>query len=268
MEPWEYSYIQRKLLKLTGIDLSCYKSAQMGRRLTAYLARSGQSSWPRFFRAIEHDSAEIAKLEEYLTINVSSFFRDHERYQHLQTAILPALLRERPNLRVWSAGCSRGHEPYSLAILLAEIAGSYQRHQILGTDIDRAVLEAATAGGPYLPSEVAAVPEKLRSQYMRAEHGSYWVTRQLQQQVLFRRHDLLADPFGSAFDLIICRNVVIYFTSEVKDRLYRRFRDALRPGGVLFVGGTEIVSCAADLGLQLAGPSFYRRVDRSPTARQ
>jgi chemotaxis protein methyltransferase CheR len=120
------------------------------------------------------------------------------------------------------------------------------------------VLEAATAGGPYPPNEVAAVPEELRSQYLRVEHDLYWMRRQIQQKVVFRRHDLLAEPFQSAFDLIICRNVVIYFTSEVKDRLYRRFRDALRPGGVLFVGGTEIVHCAADIGLQLVGPSFYR----------
>ncbi|MFL5807622.1 MAG: CheR family methyltransferase [Roseiflexaceae bacterium] len=258
MEPWEYSYIQRKLRELMGIDLSCYKNAQMERRLAAYLARSGQSSWPRFFRVIEHNPAEIARLEEYLTINVSSFFRDVERYQQLQTVILPALLRDRPNLRVWSAGCSRGHEPYSLAMLLAEMSGLYRRHQILGTDIDRAVLEAATAGGPYPPNEVAAVPEELRSQYLRVEHGHYWMRRQIQQKVVFRRHDLLAEPFQSAFDLIICRNVVIYFTSEVKDRLYRCFRDALRPGGVLFVGGTEIVHCAVGIGLQLVGPSFYR----------
>jgi chemotaxis protein methyltransferase CheR len=96
------------------------------------------------------------------------------------------------------------------------------------------------------------------------EHGDYWVTRQIQQKVTFRRHDLLVDPFESGFDLIICRNVVIYFTAEVKDRLYRRFRDALRPGGVLFVGGTEVVSRAADLGLQSMGLSFYRHIEISP----
>src|SRR5262245_44712847 len=123
MEPWEYSYIQRKLLELTGIDLKSYKSAQMERRLAAYLARSGQSSWPGFFRAIANNPAEIAKLEQYLTIDVSSFFRDSERYGHLQTAILPALLHYRPSLRIWSAGCSRGHEPYSLAMVLTEMTG-------------------------------------------------------------------------------------------------------------------------------------------------
>ena len=266
MEPWEYSYIQRKLRELIGIDLSYYKNAQMERRLAAYLARSNQSSWPRFFRTIEHNPAEIARLEEYLTINVSSFFRDFERYQHLWTVILPALLHDRPNLRAWSAGCSRGHEPYSLAMLLAETSGPYRQHQILGTDIDRSVLEAATAGGPYPPNEVAAMPEDVRNQYLRAEHGHYWVTGQIRRKVIFSRHDLLADPFQSALDLIICRNVVIYFTPEVKDRLYRSFRDALRPGGVLFVGGTEIVHGAADIGLQLIGPSFYRRVDIPPTA--
>jgi chemotaxis protein methyltransferase CheR len=79
--------------------------------------------------------------------------------------------------------------------------------------------------------------------------------------VIFRRHNLLIDPFESGFDLIVCRNVVIYFTAEVKNHLYRRFRDALRPGGVLFVGGTEVVSSIAGLGLQLVSPSFYRRVD-------
>jgi chemotaxis protein methyltransferase CheR len=259
MEAREYIYIQRKILKLIGVDLNCYKSPQMKRRLKVYLVRSGHSNWPNFFRATQNDPLELGKLKDYLTINVSSFFRDPEKFEYLRESVLPDLLRGHPRLHVWSAGCSRGHEPYSLAIMLAEATGPYCRHPILATDIDRSALEWARAGGPYLTNEMTNVPPPLLSRYFKAHDESYYVTEYLRRRITFRQHNLLADPIASRFDLIVCRNVVIYFTPEVKERLYRLFHDALRPGGVLFMGGTEVLSKAADIGFETVGISFYRR---------
>jgi chemotaxis protein methyltransferase CheR len=280
METWEYSLVKREILSLTGVDLNAYKTQQMQRRLNAYLQRSNHSSWSDFFKSTRNNASEISKLKDYLTINVTSFFRDREKFGYLQKTILPELLRRRSQLRVWSAGCSRGHEPYSLAIILAEIAGYYRRHEILATDIDRATLEWAKAGGPYSSDEVANLPESLLRRYFRLGEGSYYVTEDLRRRVTFCEHNLLSGAFPASgnrhsasganergFDLIVCRNVVIYFTAEVKDRLYQFFYDALRPGGILFVGGTEIVSKASTIGFETAGISFYRRngVGRVPT---
>lgn len=195
--------------------------------------------------------------KDYLTINVSSFFRAPEKFRHLRESIIPELLRGHPRLRVGSAGCSHGHEPYSLA----EAAGFYRRHHILVTDIDGSALERAQAGGPYSADEVAKVPPALLSRYFRVQNDGYYVIQSLRRRITFPYHNLLADPFESGFDLIVCRNVVIYFAPEVKEPLYKRLHDALRPGGVLFVGGTEVISKASDMGFETAGISFYRRHD-------
>jgi chemotaxis protein methyltransferase CheR len=266
MDPREYIFVKHKVLKLTGIDLSCYKTPQVQRRLRTYLLRSGHPNWHHFFRAVSDDPTAVGRLKDYLTINVSSFFRDREKFEYLQHTILPNLIHDRPRLRVWSAGCSHGHEPYSLAIMLAEATGLHRRHQILATDIDHSALARAQAGGPYSLEETKQLASPLLERYFKRTLGDdpdeeYFVIEHLRRRVTFDYLNLLIDPFGSDFDLIVCRNVVIYFTTEVKDHLYGRFHEALRPGGVLFVGGTEIVPQAAKLGFEPVGISFYRRRD-------
>ncbi|HET91786.1 MAG TPA: protein-glutamate O-methyltransferase CheR [Chloroflexi bacterium] len=259
IEAREYIFIKHKILTLTGVDLNCYKTPQVQRRLKTYLIRSGQTDWHRFFRDIRDDPTAVSKLKDYLTINVSSFFRDTDKFDYLQDTILPELLRGHRQLRVWSAGCSKGHEPYSLAMMLSEATGFYHQHYILATDIDRSALDHTEAGGPYTEEEVSKLPPSLLERYFRRADDGYYVIDRLPRQLTVRYQNLLSDPFEEAFDLIVCRNVVIYFTTEVKERLYRRFHQALRSGGILFVGGTEVIPKATDLGLETAGISFYRR---------
>lgn len=259
MENLEYNFVKKNILALTGVDLNGYKSQQMQRRLQTYLQRSNHSTWQSFFAAIRRDSTAVNKLRDYLTINVSSFFRDSEKFDYLRDNILPDLLNNRQTLRIWSAGCSRGYEPYSLAMMLAELGGNHRQHYILATDIDHSALAWSQAGGPYTSDELANMPASLQKRYFNLRNDRYYVTESLRGRITFRHHNLLADPFEQNFDLIVCRNVVIYFTTEVKDELYRRFSGALRPGGVLFVGGTEIVPKATEIGLKTVGISFYRR---------
>jgi chemotaxis protein methyltransferase CheR len=259
MEEQEYSFIKKEVMTLTGVDLNFYKDTQMQRRLNTFLLRSGQATWRDYFQNARKNAVELRKFKDYLTINVSSFFRDAEKYRYLKEVIFPELLRTSPKLRVWSAGCSRGQEPYSLAMMLAELTGDFKRHYILATDLDRTALDAAQAGGPYPPDDVTNVSDIQQKRYFTVKDGKYWVKEDLQSRINFRQHNLLADPFEKNFDLIICRNVVIYFTAPVKDILYRNFCNALRPAGIMFVGGTEIVPKAAELGLATAGISFYRR---------
>lgn len=259
MEAREYIFVKRKVLNLTGVDLDCYKTPQVQRRLKTYLLRSGHPNWPNYFRAVQTDLTELARLKDYLTINVSAFFRDDAKFAYLRERVLPGLLHHTPRLRVWSAGCSHGHEPYSLAITLANLAGLYRRHHILATDIDRSALERAEAGGPYSAQEVEKVPPQPLQRYFRERADGHYIIEGMRQRITFRCHNLLADPFEGTFDLIVCRNVVIYFTAEVKHRLYRQFHQALRPGGILFVGSTEIIPKAASAGFDSVGISFYRK---------
>lgn len=265
MEAHEYIYVKRKTFHLTGVNLDSYKSAQMQRRLATFLLRSGYANWPAFFRAIQNDQVRIDQFRDYLTINVSYFLRDSDKYQVLQERVLPELLRGHLNLQVWSAGCSRGQEPYSLAMVLAQVTSPYRPHQILATDLDGSALDHARAGGPFSAEELTPVPADWLQAYFTRREDGYWFTSRMQRKITFLRHNLMEDPFPKpacgegGFDLITCRNVVIYFTAEQKDRLYRRFRDVLRPGGVLFIGGTEVISRPADIGFENLDMSFYRR---------
>lgn len=265
MNDWEYTYVQKQILQLTSIDLQSYKAPQMQRRLDTYLKRSDYADWPRLFRAVRKSPTEIEKLKTYLTINVSSFFRDPHKYERLKKTILPQLLADRSVLRVWSAGCSRGQEAYSIAMLLSELCNrSEQSFRISATDIDKDALAWAKAGGPYLVDDVQHVSSYLRLQYFDVKDDNFWIKKPLQQHILFRPQNILSDTQFGMFDLIICRNVVIYFETEAKKKIYEKFYKALRPGGVLFVGGTEIVPNAKQLGFELAGLSFYRRVKTTP----
>lgn len=259
MQAKDYNFVKREVMTLTGIDLNFYKDVQMQRRLNTFLLRSKHNSWRNYFQVARTDSTELRKFRDYLTINVSSFFRDTGKYRALKEKIFPELLQGHPKLKVWSAGCSRGQEPYSIAMLLAELTGDFRRHYILATDLDRTALDAAQAGGPYTDDDVAHVSPLFLQQYFLTKGGKHWVNDDLKRRVTFRQRNLLADPFESNFDMIICRNVVIYFTGPVKDKLYQDFYKALRPGGILFVGGTEIVPKATEVGFQSAGISFYRR---------
>ena len=258
MQDQEYTYVKREIKSLVGVDLDCYKAPQVQRRLRIFLLRSGHQTWPDFFKGIRGDRDSLARLRDYLTINVSSFFRDEKKYEQLQTTILPELLKKRRQLRIWSAGCSRGQEPYTLAIALAEMTGPRTRHRILASDLDESALAIAKAGGPYTDDDVAGVGRLLNRYFEKREDGTY-CKPSLRERVTFRQQNLLADRFDADLDLIVCRNVVIYFTAEVKDRLYRQFHQALRPGGILFVGGTELVPKAREIGYESAGISFYRR---------
>ncbi|NOZ06598.1 MAG: protein-glutamate O-methyltransferase CheR [Chloroflexi bacterium] len=259
MEDREYVQLQRKVLALTGIDLQSYKSKQMRRRLDSLLRRSKFESWASYIRELERNEDTLQHFKDFITINVSSFFRDPQKFAYLQDKILPELLRTRQHLAVWSAGSSHGGEPYTLAMILTEMT-PHRPHRILGTDIDRLNLEKSKVGGPYGDDDVKTIPNALRRKYLVSRNGDgHYVAESLRRMVRFRYFNLLKDTMHNKFDLIVCRNVVIYFTDETKDKLYRSFYDALTPGGVLFVGGTEIVTKAQAIGFKSAGISFYRK---------
>lgn len=253
-----YQEFKEQASLLCGIDLSLYKSKQLDRRIHSLMSLWQVKDYDEYLRILKTDPQRFQIFLKKLTINVSEFFRNPECYFYLWEKVIPELLQENPNLKIWSAGCATGAEPYSVAIILKELA-VLDGADILATDIDGQVLQRAREG-VYSPNEVKSLPQELRERYFREEAGFYHLRPEIKNRVNFRRHNLLLDPFPIGLDLILCRNVVIYFTEEAKGELYYKFHRSLREGGYLLVGGTEPLLSYKQLGFETARYSFYKKV--------
>lgn len=258
MNDQEYQYLKGKILKLTNINLDSYKNQQMRRRLNMFFANTGAENIVDYGNKLERNQDMLQELRSFLTINVTEFFRDASSFEQLKTSILPQLLKNSPRLHIWSAGCSHGAEPYTIALILETIT-PYHNHRILATDIDVSALKRAKAGGPYGQEEVRNISSGLIRKYFSSSNGSYMISDKIRQRVEFRQQNLLCEEFKQGFDLIICRNVTIYFTDEAKKELNQKFFSALKYGGVLFIGGTEVMLDVASSGFKGMGVSFYQK---------
>lgn len=264
MNDQEYLYLKRKVLNLTNINLDGYKSQQMRRRLDMFVTRTQTKNVVDYCHMLKQDQEMLRKLQNFLTINVSEFFRDLSPFEQLKTLILPQLLKNVPILNIWSAGCSHGAEAYSIAMTVEDIS-HYHNHRILATDIDEEILKRAKAGGPYNSAEVKNIPSILLRKYLTCSNGDYMIADRMRRRVEFKQHDLLYNKFEKGFDLIVCRNVTIYFTDEAKRELNERFYHSLKDGGVLFIGGTEVMLEGNTVGFKRLGSSFYQKpVTSSP----
>jgi chemotaxis protein methyltransferase CheR len=258
-----YAQFQKTVQRLIGVDLASYRQGQMRRRLDALVTRVGAKGFGEYARLLERDPARLQEFRDYFTINVTEFFRDPDRFRFLETKVLPELLVKRMPLKVWSAACSIGAEPYSVATLLKEQAPALP-HKIIATDVDVTIVDRARRADKYVQAELKNIPQaRLDKAFIKAADGTYSVKPDVRQLVDVKIHNLLTAPPAQGFDLILCRNVVIYFTDDAKATLYDHLVGALRPGGVLFVGGTEMVASAHQLGLSSIGPSFYRKEEVS-----
>jgi chemotaxis protein methyltransferase CheR len=257
----EYLYLIKKIKELTRFDLGSYGSNQMSRRLEGFIARSKINGVAQYCKLLEKDAREVEKLQDFLTINVSEFFRDMTPFKYLKEKILPPLLQGNLKLNIWSAGCSNGSEVYSVTIILDQLS-PYRSHRMLATDIDKGILEQAAAGGPYKDSDIRNVPQDTVKKYFTRKEDAYWVNEKIRSKVTYRLHDLTRDPFEINFDLIICRNVVIYFNEEAKRKLRQRFYDALKPNGILFIGATETILDADDAGFRRLSPCFFQKTGK------
>lgn len=246
-----------EIYERTGIDLLLYKQEQMLRRLRGSMARCGAHNFAEYLRLLDSDASVWQAFLERLTINVSELFRNTGHYDVLRERVLPQLAAMTRRLRIWSAGCSYGAEPVSLSITVREKCPGLP-FEIVATDIDDSILHTA-ARGVFAESELRDVSRDVRERWFH-ECGEQWRARaDTVSPIRYIRHNLLADPAPGVFDLIVCRNVVIYFTDEAKERVNRMFSAALKRGGYLFVGGTERVADFERLGLSNPVPFFYRK---------
>lgn len=228
-----------------GFGCASYKERCLRRRIAVRMRARGVHTFDDYARLLDGDPQEWERLLDALTINVTKLFRNWETYRQLQDVVVPALWAlPVDSLRVWSAGCSSGEEPYSLAVLFhqhAEALGELHRLarvQILGSDIDKRSLDAAEAGG-FEEGDFADTPAELRGRYF-APAAPFTIRDDVKALVRFEQRDLLRQgaPPGS-FHLVTCRNVLIYFDRETQERLFAIFHAALAPGGTLVLGKVE-----------------------------
>lgn len=253
-----YRLVHKRVLELTGIDLDSYKRPQMLRRLDSILARCHLANLTALANELKPGSEMLKEFMERFTINVSECFRDKPRFEQLAKDIIPQMFKRNPSLRFWSAGCSYGAEPYSLAIILRELNAT--RAHITATDIDPKILEAARAGESFTPNDFRNLPKDLAAKYFAPiANGHFRASDALRPFITFRPHNLLKPAPSETFDLVLCRNVTIYFTEEAKDEVTERLVSTLRPGGILFIGETETIHRPNRFGLTLRSTSFYER---------
>jgi chemotaxis protein methyltransferase CheR len=254
----DYQQFIANVKKKTGIDLALYKEAQMKRRLTSLYEKKGFKNFDEFFKAMNHDQSLFHEFLDRMTINVSEFFRNAKRWEVLEKKIIPKLLEKNKRLKVWSAACSTGEEPYTLAIILSKFMPLSQV-SVLATDIDENAIARAKLG-VYVERSLQEVPEDVKKKFFTKEGMHYKISEDIKRAVTFKKHNLLADPFDTNFDLIVCRNVLIYFTEEAKHELYFKFNKALRPGGIFFVGSTEQIFNPNVYGFEIEDTFFYRKI--------
>ena len=218
----DYEKFKKDIFSLTQIDLSSYKERQMKRRIDTLIQRHKINGYDEFVKAIKTDQKLFDDFVAYLTINVSEFYRNPEQWEMLDKDVFPELIKKYgKKLTIWSAACSTGDEPYSLVMALSKHV-PLDNIKIIATDIDKQILEKAKVG-LYNEKSIAAVPADLKKKYFEKIGSSYKISDDIKKRVEFKEHNLLKDPYPKNCHMIVCRNVVIYFTDEAKDEVYRKF---------------------------------------------
>ena len=243
----DFLALTRKISVERGFGCASYKEKCLQRRIAVRMRARGVHTYGDYARVLDSDASEYDRLLDALTINVTKLFRNWETYRGVAAQVVPTLWSAPlSTIRVWSAGCSSGHEPYSLAVLFHRHAeqlrepGRLARVDILGTDIDRRSLAAARQGA-FAEADFADTPAELRARYFSAS-PPFTVDPTVKNMVRFENRDLLSEaPPHGPLHLIVCRNVLIYFDRDTQTRLFGAFHDALAPGGFLLLGKVETI---------------------------
>jgi|ERR1035441_2388874 chemotaxis protein methyltransferase CheR len=251
----------------TGIHLRDHKRQLLEARLGQRLRTLGLGTFSEYYEFVAGDTSgnELLRLINRVTTNKTSFFREPHHFEFLRAHVIPRLERTgRRQLRIWSAGCSSGEEPYSIAMTVLEALGNHRGWdlRILATDIDSEMLEQASAG-TYAMESLDEVPPELRRKYFLKGYGEFEgkarVRPELRRMIGFRRVNLSQPDWGihELFDTVFCRNVIIYFERPVQDRIVRSLAARLHPGGYYFSGHSENLYYLHD-ALVTVAPSIYQ----------
>jgi two-component system, chemotaxis family, CheB/CheR fusion protein len=235
-----------------GFDFTGYKRASLQRRIDKRLQAMGLTTYAEYTDYLEVHPEEFSQLFNTILINVTCFFRDPAAWDYLAAEIIPQIVeRKEPgeSMRIWSAGCASGEEPYTLAMILVESLGVQQlseRVKIYATDVDDDALDQARQG-TYSAAKIEDVPGALRDRYFDHSGEHYVLHKDLRGSVIFGRHDLVQDAPISHVDLLACRNTLIYFNAETQAKILSRFRFSIDQNGFLFLGKSERLLARTDV---------------------
>lgn len=255
---YDYEYLKKEVLALTAIDLNAYKEKQMKRRIDTLIMKHKIQGYDSYVQGLKKDTALFDEFVNYITINVSEFYRNPEQWKFMDEEVIPELIKRfGKNLKVWSAACSTGDEPYSLVMALSRHL-PLSNIKIFATDLDKQVIAKAKVG-LYADKSVASVPADLKQKYFTKVGPSYKISDEIKARVEFKEHNLLKDTYPTDCHFIICRNVLIYFTEEAKDEVFRKYYKSLAKGGVLFIGSTEQIINYKEIGYERKNSFFYQK---------
>lgn len=273
----EYNFTKKDLKKISdvvrqesGIVLSDAKASLVYSRLSKRIRKLGLSSFSQYCELIDSQDnlLERKELVDALTTNVTGFFRESHHFDYMREKVLPGLIERAKageQIRMWSAACSSGQEPYSMAITLLQAMPDASRYdiRILATDIDTNILSVAMRG-VYDESLVLPVPEKLRTKYfklMNADEKHFQISDEVRQIVSFRHLNLIGSwPIKKKIQVIFCRNVVIYFDNDTQETLWSRFMNVLDDDGALYIGHSERITGPAIKFVKSDGITAYRKM--------
>ena len=255
---YDYEYFKKAVFDLTKIDLNAYKEKQMKRRINTLIAKHGITGYDKYVQVLKTNKERFEEFVNYLTINVSEFYRNPGQWEMMEKDIVPELIRKfGSNLKIWSAACSTGDEPYSLVMALSRHI-PLNRIKIYATDLDKQVIAKAKVG-LYSAKSIAAVPADLKKKYFTKVGPSFQISDEIKSRVEFKEHNLLKDTYPTSYHMIVCRNVLIYFTEEAKDEIYVKFQKSLAKGGFLFIGSTEQIINYKEIGYDRKSSFFYAK---------
>lgn len=254
----ELGRLENYVYQHMGINLGAYKSKQYSRRMEAFISKYSIADEDEFIMLLMNDPNIRDMFLDHLTINVTEFFRNKDLFLEFIDTLSKELKPQVNTLKIWSAACSDGSEPYSLAILLDHLTPK-KEHRIIATDIDEKILQVAKAG-VYTKRSLKNVDESILKKYFyELSDEKYEVIPDIKKRVYFQKHDLICSSYGCGYDAIVCRNVLIYFTSDAKASIYKKFYDSLKPGGLLFIGATESIYNYKLLGYERESSFIYRK---------
>ncbi len=258
----DFTGFKDEAAKLLNVNLDGYKLKRVKRRTESLMRRYDIDDYDQCLRKLKNDVEFRAAYLDHFTINTSEFFRNPKSFSHLREKILPQLFANfSERIKIWSAPCSNGCEPYTIAIILTEMGIDSSRYSILASDLDPEILQVAKEG-VYGTNSLKSVPSEIMEKYftpLDQDKDKFQLSSEIMSKVKFEEKDLINDRFSSGWHLILSRNFFIYLTKELKAQLTQKFVDVLKPEGYFFLGNTEFIFNPGKYNLDKTHFSFYQK---------
>ncbi len=253
----EFDYFKKWVKDKLRVDLNSYKEKQLHRRIGTVMNSTGAKNLREYAELIQKDENVKRMFLDYITINVTEFYRNKEIFDEFEDAIKSVLVPRFKNLNIWSAACSIGAEPYTVALIMEK--NNIKEHKILATDIDDTILGRAREG-KFKENEIKNVPKPEIEKHFLIKEGQYHISENIKKKVHFKKHDLILDDYDKNFHAVICRNVTIYFKNETKNEIYKKINNSLEKGGIFFTGATESIYNPSSFGFKKLSTFLYEKV--------